>query len=281
MKMSFVLSIRVAVVAKPKAKVRRRVVLFVAVSVCLAMRRQFGPGVPLMSCSCSALVDKGGYQFNYLSLETIPSKSFWSPSRPTHVMNARLVHEKVQALLHGYDFIMVVERMDESLTALALLTGLRLGDVLTPSSAKVAGDYRLQRIGRKKGQCHYQRKGTMSDGVRRYFNSHEWLAMNYADEILYRAANASLDMTIDQTLGRDRFDVALVEYRRLQKKVTEHCGQRLGSGCTADGQVIETQQEECYDRDFGCGFLCVDDFLMQERRLRMNLHAELAPGVMI
>jgi hypothetical protein len=215
-----------------------------------------------------------------LSLEQIPSKSFWLPSRPTRVLNASLVHDKVQSLLHGYDFLMVVERIEESLTALALLTGLRLGDVLTPSSAKVAGDYRLQRIGRKKGQCHYQRKGKMSDGVQRYFNSDEWLAVNYADEVLYKAANASLDLTIER-LGRDRFDVALAEYRRLQKKVTEHCGQRLGSGCTEDGHVIETQQEECYDRDFGCGYRCVDDFLVQERQLMMNHHAEIAPGVMI
>jgi hypothetical protein len=198
-------------------------------------------------------------------------------------MNASLVHDKVRAVLQGYDFFMVVERMDQSLTALALLTGLPLGDVLTPSSSKVAGDYRLQRIGRKKGQCHYQRKGNMSIGVKQYFNSHEWLAMNYADEILYRAANASLDLTIDRHLGRYRFDVALAEYRRLQQKATLHCErQRQGSssGCTAHGEFTEaTEQEECYDRDFGCGYQCLDDFLVQERKL-MN-HAEIAPGVRI
>ena len=150
--------------------------------------------------------------------------------------------------------MLVVERMDESLTALALLTGLSLKDVLVTSS-KVAGGYLLVRVGKEAGHCRRQLKGPMSEGVRNYTESEEWLAMNYADEILFRAANASLDRTIE-SIGRDRFDLALQEFLRLKEQVLQECGSRLGFGCTDQGEPVE--EEQCYFRDFGCGYSCVD-----------------------
>jgi hypothetical protein len=149
--------------------------------------------------------------------------------------------------------------MDESLTALALVTGLPLSDVLVTNS-KVAGSYLLVRPdspGRQKaGTCHRQIKGPISDGVRRYVESDEWRAMNYADEILFRAANASLDRTI-AAIGPDLFASKLNEFQRLKEKVLQTCGSRLGFGCSDQG--VPLPEEQCYLRDFGCGYSCVDD----------------------
>jgi len=208
---------------------------------------------------------KGGYQYNYMSLVSVEKKSVWRPQEPTKVIHpVDLIHQKLQTLIQSYDFLMVVERMDESLTALALLTGLELGHVLVTSS-KVAGKYQLIRVGRDKGKCIKNRKSFISSGVQSYFESDEWLAMNYADEILYRAANISLDLTIDR-IGREKFALALAEFQRLKLKAVEVCSDRLGLGCDVEGRSLP--EEECYDRDFGCGYKCVDTMLHQERAVR-------------
>ena len=160
--------------------------------------------------------------------------------------------------MEAYDFVMVVERMDESLVVLSLLLGLPVGDVLV-SNSKVAGGYLQSRFGKKLGQCKLQVKGNRSLGIEAYIGSPEWKAMQYADEILYRAANASLDRTIEQ-IGRIRFEAALEEYRQLQQRAREVCGPTWGTGCTVDGQQF---LEPCYERDFGCGYQCIDRLLDQ------------------
>lgn len=203
---------------------------------------------------------KGGYMFRYMSLQPILTR-FWKPTEPTHVHNETLLMDYMQDIFNVYDFITVVERMDESLTALALVTGLDLGDVLS-MSAKVSGEYKLARSGENEGQCSKSIKGKMSKGVKQYFESKAWLAMNYADYVLYEAANCSLDLTIER-IGRDRFDRALADFRRLEAKAMQLCGDHLGSGCTGDGVALP--ETTCYVRDFGCGYKCVDAMLRDDK----------------
>jgi hypothetical protein len=205
---------------------------------------------------------KGGYMSRYMSLRPIPPHSVWKRNEPNRVQNETLVMDFVQEIVNCYDFIMVVERMDESLTALALVTGLDLGSVLS-TSAKVSGEYKLARAGKNEGRCSKQAKGKMSKGVKEYFETKKWLAMNYADYVLYEAANRSLDLTIEQ-IGRDRFDLALADFRRLKAKATQVCGEHAGLGCTGDG--IALPENTCYVRDFGCGHKCVDAMLRDEKR---------------
>ena len=64
----------------------------------------------------------------------------WNPEAPEEVNNTDLVHQQVQQIVQGYDFFMVVERMDESLIVLQLLLGIDIGDVLTLDS-KLQGMY--------------------------------------------------------------------------------------------------------------------------------------------
>lgn len=187
----------------------------------------------------------------------------------TTVTAPELVHARIKEILDGYDLILVAERMDESLTALALLTGLDIEDVLVKDS-KVAGHYIYIRYGYKKDECHFQQKASSlsQQGVGQYFESNEWLNLNYADEILWRAANASLDKTIEETLGRHRFDAALQEYKRLKRVILDACPADFG--CNSHGKPLPVI-EKCYDRDFGCGYECIDMALQLQNQTRYKI----------
>ena len=223
----------------------------------------------------------GGFQYNWLSIEPVAAQSVWNPDHPTLVRHPHVVQRKVQAVLQSYDFMLVVDRMEESVVALALVMGIPLSHVVL-SNAKVAasaatnqtkksdaptpaddsGGYILSRFGRHKGQCTRPGTQPMSRVVREYLSSSPtWLARTYADQLLYRAANASLDRTIAR-LGPDRFARALHDYRQWQGWVQTYCGFRIGSGCTRNGKPL-LPMEACYDRDFGCGYQCIDQAVAQ------------------
>jgi hypothetical protein len=134
--------------------------------------------------------------------------------------------------------------------------GVSLADVMMAAKSKIAGNYVLSRFGETEGTCVKLVKGKSSSGLEEFFESEEWLYTNYLDYALYAAANASLDRTID-SVGRDHFQAQLAEFERLRELVETKCGNRIGSGCTANGRKI-VPVEKCYDRDFGCGYECVD-----------------------
>jgi hypothetical protein len=149
--------------------------------------------------------------------------------------------------------------MDKSLTLLAILMGVSLADVMMGAKSKIAGEYVLSRFGETKGTCVKLVKGKASPGLEKFFESKVWLYHNYLDYVLYAGANASLDRTID-SVGREHFQAQLAEFQRLRELVETKCGNRIGSGCDKDGRKM-LPVESCYDRDFGCGYKCVDDVL--------------------
>jgi hypothetical protein len=81
--------------------------------------------------------------------------------------------------------------------------------------------------------------------------------------LLYEVANRSLNLTIEQ-IGRDRFDRALADFRRLEAKAMQVCGDHLGSGCIGDGVALP--ETTCCVRDLGCGHKRVDAMLRDEKR---------------
>ena len=198
---------------------------------------------------------QGGYQFNYLSLTWVPRRSVYNPEKGVYIMNPHNLYKRLYDLIQGYHFLMVVERMDESVTALALLLGIPLSHVLVLGSKVSQSAFNLVRVGPKQGQCIRPRKLPMSPGVKSYFDSEPWMAMNYADDVLYRMANISLDQTIHQIIGKNRFQKALDEYRRLKEFVSRKCGPL--TGCNSKGQPVLSQL--CYERDFGCGYPCINE----------------------
>lgn len=58
---------------------------------------------------------RGGFQLNYMSTFLIPNWSAWQPDSPTHVIDPQQVLDNVKQTIQAYNFIVVVERMDESL----------------------------------------------------------------------------------------------------------------------------------------------------------------------
>lgn len=200
---------------------------------------------------------KGGFQYNYLSMVPLKPYSVTAPWEPHKV---KYTHQLLDALqrhvIDSYDLLLVVERLDESLLALSMLTDLPPSVMtLLVASAKVTtatgqSPYLLVRTGRHKHTCQWkQRPPQPNQPIQAYLQSDEWKWINYADYILHAAANASLDRTIDETIGRDAFEKDLRKFRRMQDYVLEFCGERiLGTGCTMDGQVV-WPMEECYEND--------------------------------
>ena len=75
----------------------------------------------------------GGFQLKYMTVDGIPPFSI-SPRNAVVMKNKAVALQHVKAALDQYQFLIVSERMDESLVAFALLTGLDLGDVIVTSN---------------------------------------------------------------------------------------------------------------------------------------------------
>jgi hypothetical protein len=208
---------------------------------------------------------QGGYHLRYMTVKDIPAGSFWSREQKTMVLQPGVLRERVQDVILD---IAVTERMDESLVALQLLMGLRLGDILLTSSSKVGGTF--SRSSPKEPACIEIQKSFISERVKEYLGSDEWYAKNYGDYLLYAAANRSLDLTIEG-LGRDRFEGALRKYRQAKNLVVERCASKAIFPCSANGTFQKVlSKRDCYYRDEGCGYPCVDALLEAESWLEAN-----------
>ena len=122
----------------------------------------------------------------------------------------------VQHILDTYHFVGVAERLDESLVVMSLLwTELTLNDLLYVQNEQVQGSY--------DPNCRYMHPVNLhTPGIQAYLESEEWRTLSQWDRLLYEKVNASLDATI-ATLGRERVQEQLREYRRLKEKVQVEC----------------------------------------------------------
>mmetsp|Transcript_738 Transcript_738/g.1364 ORF Transcript_738/g.1364 Transcript_738/m.1364 type:complete len:170 (+) Transcript_738:840-1349(+) len=162
----------------------------------------------------------------------------------------------LQRFLRAMIFLIVVERIDESLVVLQMLLGLDAGDMLTLDS-KVQGGYAHT----KTSGCFLNVKSDLSPIVKKHLSSDVWFAKNYGDYVLHAAANASLDKTID-ALGRARVKEAVAEFRRLSKLANKECSSRAYFPCSKDGkEQLKKSRKSCYQKDFGCGHACIDKML--------------------
>lgn len=198
----------------------------------------------------------GGHELKYTSLDAIPDWSAWNDTNKTVVLNPLQVRAHVEHVLQAYDYIMVTERMDESIVCLQLLLGVSVGHVLS-TSAKVSGGWDVHN-----NNCVKIQKSFVSPAIKSFLQSDEWHAKNYGDFMLHAAANKSLDLTIEQ-LGRGRFEKALHEYRKLMKLVDEICAPKLVLPCSSNGTYQkELSAMHCYQHDEGCGYRCIDELLL-------------------
>ena len=195
---------------------------------------------------------KGGFQLNYMTLIPIDPWSAFDWSNNKFVKKPKRVEKNVQRIINMYDFIIVVERMEESLVTLAMLLGVHVGDIVTLDT-KVQGMYAYD-----SRRCFKIVKSFVSPRVKEYLSSEFWYAQNYGDYLLHAAANESLDKTIE-ALGRRKFEAELERFRKLKALANEECSS-LASRCSDDGIPLEREKiaENCYKIDEGCGYHCID-----------------------
>lgn len=160
--------------------------------------------------------------------------------------------ESVSKILPMYDFVAITERMDESMVVLKHLWDLPWGDVLS-LSAKENGGYDA---GGSANGCTWIVPSFVSEGMQAYFASKEWLEQIYWDYALYAAANASLDRTIEEVIGREIFDRDLQHYRHYQSVVAQECGPVAIFPCSRAGE--KQTQTNCLWMDSACANDCVD-----------------------
>jgi len=154
-------------------------------------------------------------------------------------------------ILEDYDFIGVTERMDESLVVLSMLLNLELSDILYLSSKSSGG---WDDGGHK--ECTYIVPTYLSPGMKQHFSSDKsWKSRTKGDALLHRAAQRSLDMTIDQ-LGRDKFTIKLEQFKWLKTAVEAICVGGVKFPCDAGGK--RNKVNSCLWADSGCGNNCID-----------------------
>jgi hypothetical protein len=174
-----------------------------------------------------------------------------------------MLRQVAQGILRDFNFIAVTERFDESMVALQmLLRNVTLGDMLYVS-AKTNGGYD---DGRFQHRCFkiISSRG-MTNDLRDYFYNtsspfhNEWSNRIKWDLLLYKAANRSLDLTIDNVLGRVEFEKQFRRYQQAQKVVNERCAHLAKFPCTNDGNIRQPNETNCLFKDSGCAYECIDD----------------------
>jgi hypothetical protein len=179
-------------------------------------------------------------------------------ARPSEVSNPDLVHQTVKEIMQDYDFMILVERYDESLVAMQLMLGLETSDILYLSS-KHAGTYHY-RIGR----CVQLASSFVSRAVSEYLSSKEWYAKSYGDYLLQEAINQSLDLTIE-AFGRENVDEALQNFLALKQQAEEHCAPEAVFPCSKEGEPqMEKAKSSCYQNDWGCSYPCLDNLTIAD-----------------
>ena len=166
------------------------------------------------------------------------------------------VKEAVKSIMREYDFIGLVERMDESLVAMKMLLNLDINDILYLSAKRNGGFDE----GAYMSQCIYIVPSFVSSGMKKFFNSQLWREYTAGDRLLFHAVNTSLDLTIDE-LGRQEFEAQLQKYRLAQVKAQEVCGPSTVYPCSAGG-VRRKDTHSCLWWDSGCGYKCLDNLKM-------------------
>jgi hypothetical protein len=158
------------------------------------------------------------------------------------------------AILEDYNFIGVTERLDESFVVLMMQMNLRMADILY-LSAKERGGYDDGEDG--PDGCAYIWPSFLSVGMQDFFaNNSAWKDTVTNDNVLYKAVNRSLDLTIDR-LGRDNVAAQLARFRRVRETVLARCSQTAVFPCDSSGRYHK--KTDCLWKDSSCGTSCLDE----------------------
>ena len=239
-------------------------------------------------------------------LQTISSSTSTSMQSLSSMLPLSDIQQHIQKyIINEYDFIAVMERMEESLVVLSLLLNIPIQDVIVMNS-KQSNTYVLN----PNGKCVYLSKfptivptasssssssntttsiattnadtnnGVDNDELVRieeYFKT-EFTQSNY-DFVLYDVVNKSLDLTIEY-LGVDKVKAGLEQYHYYTKLANEHCqnetihpcSQKTRNGDSGGGGTASTTRKQlqqsktnCYTKDWGCGYQCIDKLFSKHK----------------
>jgi hypothetical protein len=194
------------------------------------------------------------YHRNYFLLDMA-----LQPYAPIH--NPNFTMEKaIHQIMKHYDFIGLVERMDESLVLLKMILNLELNDVLYLSAKRNGG----WDEGAFNATCIYIVPSFVSKGMQTFFNSKRWREYTAGDRLLFQAVNKSIDLTIN-AVGRSEFEAQLREYRMAQKKAQQVCGPSTVYPCS-EGGLRQRDNHSCLWWDSGCGYKCLDSLKLNEEK---------------
>ncbi|KAI2498989.1 sulfotransferase family [Fragilaria crotonensis] len=163
-------------------------------------------------------------------------------------------HKVIGDILDDYDFIAIMERMDESLVVLQMLLNLTTKEILY-TRARSGGSFSN---GFKDRPCIYILPGFTSPGMKEFLASDEWKEHVAADMDFLKAAHKSLDRTIE-ALGREEFNHKLSIFRNALKLAALNCAGRVRTMCSAGGEVIRPVNTTCYVWGEGCDHDCIDE----------------------
>ena len=188
-------------------------------------------------------------------LRTLSFRDF--PTNKTALKQARIVSKIVQEIIDGYNFIAIMERMNESAVVLQMLLGLSTIDILY-LNAKGSGGYDA---GGYQGKCTHLKPKNVTLAMRQFLHeSPLWQARIKWDEVLYQAANESLDMTI-QALGKQNFQRELRKFENALEQAQLQCANKVTFPCSLDrdgASPLLRDQTDCLWKDSGCGGQCLD-----------------------
>jgi hypothetical protein len=148
-----------------------------------------------------------------------------------------------------------------------MLLGLEMKDILY-LSAKTTGSYDdgvyvknpygWDIKGVRTDTCVYVVPSFISPGMKEWLNSSRWKQQIEGDSLLYQAAHASLDRTVDR-LGREEVARQVTEFRRANKMANDNCLPNTTFPCSAGGvRAPKRQDTSCLWFDSGCGYECFD-----------------------
>lgn len=165
------------------------------------------------------------------------------------------VYESIWRIMNWYHFLFVIDRLDESLLIWSWLTQLPWTDLITMSSKRNGSWYLSGK------RCVTLTGASITPAISSFLESVDWKRTHAGDRLLYQVANKSLDRTIDEVIGRQEFEENLVKFRELRRQIEHACLNQTNFPCSEDGSPqLELAKTNCYVRDFGCGYPCVDRY---------------------
>lgn len=193
------------------------------------------------------LKGQSNFQTNYIRTTASASTPSYLANR---TKNGDANNAIITEILNEYNFIGLVEKLDESLVVLRLLLNLDAKDILY-LPAKQMGSFAV--ISDK--ECRYIYPKFTTPQVDSYLKGEQWQEENELDYALIGAVERSLYATIDM-IGHEKYEKALEEHYELLAKVHEKCFDKDLYPCSEEGR--RQRGSSCYWNDIGCGHECID-----------------------